>query len=101
MPTPVNIVYPINGDTYPITTPPVPPGSAAFAEVTASFSATRPVGVPNGPHNVTWDFDGVAVGGANFFDQVTVQFVYQLAAGPHQFTVNAPWASDTVSFSVA
>ena len=47
----VNIVYPINGETYPKTDPHCDVKSAYFA---ASFGVT----CTGGPHTVKWGFDG-------------------------------------------
>ena len=60
----VNVVYPINGANYSVTTPSVA-GTISAAEVTASLSASSPPGVPPAVFNVAWDFDGVAVGGGS------------------------------------
>jgi len=51
---PVNIVYPINGATYPITDPHCQVHSAYFI---ASFGTT----CPGGPHDVKWGFDAVTL----------------------------------------
>ncbi len=78
----VNIVYPIHGSTYPITDPgPVKLDSAYFA---SSFS----VKCRGGSHQVKWGFDGSAsLGGASFYDEVSVQFVHKLKGGTHVFYV--------------
>jgi hypothetical protein len=57
--TPVNIVYPISGHSYPITNP--APGTLKSAYVTASFSLTCN-----------------SLGNAEFYDQISVQFVHKL-----------------------
>src|SRR5436305_11049214 len=79
---PVNIVYPINGGTYPITGP--APGPLNSAYFTSSFSVT----CQGGQHNVQWGFDGnPAVGRSTFYDQTSAQFVHKLPGGVHTFWV--------------
>jgi len=56
---PVNIVYPINGGSYPIADPAT--GALSSAYFTASFSVTC-----DGDHNVEWGFDGSSTGSASF-----------------------------------
>lgn len=81
--TPVNIVYPINGASYPITDP--APGGLHSAYFTASFSVTC-----QGDHKVDWGFDGSSpVGSESFYDQTSVQFVHKLPGGGHVFWVRA------------
>ncbi len=76
----VNIVYPIHGGTYPITDP--GPGGLKSAYFAASFS----VKCRGGGHTVKWGFDGSAsLGGASFYDEVSVQFVHKLPGGTHLF----------------
>jgi hypothetical protein len=79
---PVNIVYPIDGATYPITDP--APGALFSHYFTSSFSVTC-----EGDHVVKWGFDGTAVGSATFYDQLSAQFVYKLPGGVHTFWVDA------------
>lgn len=74
----VNIVYPINGATYPITDP--GPGVLNSAYFTSSFSVTC-----GGDHKVKWGFDGTTVGNSTFYDQTSVQFVHKLPGGGHVF----------------
>src|SRR5262245_40245302 len=84
----VNIVYPLNGATYPMTDP--PPGALKSAYFTSSFSVTCP-----GDHKVQWGFDGgPAVGSATFYDQTSVQFVHKLPGGAHVFWVKAGCAEN-------
>jgi len=90
----VNIVYPIEGGTYPITDP--PPGKLESAYFTASFSVT----CKGGGHDVKWGFDNDAVGGATFYDQITVQFVHKLPAGKHVFWVKSDSGDDKVWFAI-
>lgn len=79
---PVNIVYPIHGETYPITDP--VPGALHSAYFTSSFSVT----CSGGDHSVRWGFDGgPAVGSATFYDQFSAQFVHKLEGGTHVFWV--------------
>ena len=80
----VNIVYPINGGSYPITDP--APGALNSAYFTASFSVT----CGGGPHEVKWGFDASpALGKAKFYDMISVQFVHKLPGGIHYFWVDA------------
>ena len=74
----VNIVYPINGATYPFTDP--APGPLKSAYFTASFSVTC-----KGDHKVEWGFDNTTVGTQGFYDQTSVQLVYKLPGGGHSF----------------
>jgi hypothetical protein len=91
---PVNIVYPIQKGTYPITNP--GPGKLDSAYITASFSVT----CGGGSHSVKWGFDGNGIGGAEFYDQITVQFVHKLPGGPHTFFVSSDCGDDRVEFNV-
>ena len=91
----VNIVYPINGATYPITGP--PPGGLASAYFTASFSVT----CGGGGHNVEWGFDnGPALGKAMFYDQTSIQFVHKLPGGTHVFWVKSDCGKNSVKFRI-
>jgi hypothetical protein len=90
----VNIVYPINGASYPIMDPsPLKIRSAYF---TSSFSVT----CAGGGHNVKWGFDGSGVGSSTFYDQTSVQFVHKLPAGTHVFWVKADCAENRVKFKI-
>lgn len=92
--TPVNIVYPINGGTYPITNP--APGPLDSAYFTSSFSVTC-----SGDHAVRWGFDsGPAVGSATFYDQFSGQFVYKLEGGTHLFWVISDCGRSEVKFNI-
>jgi hypothetical protein len=91
---PVNIVYPIDGHSYPITDPPA--GKLKSAYVTASFSVT----CKGGPHTVKWGFDGNGLGGAEFYDQLSVQFVHKLPGGRHSFFVSSDCGGDKVGFAI-
>lgn len=89
----VNIVYPINGATYPITDP--GPGALKSAYFTSSFSVT----CKGGPHKVQWGFDKMAaLGTSSFYDQTSVQFVHKLPGGAHLFWVKADCAENRVEF---
>ena len=80
----VNIVYPIDGDTYPKMDPGVTKIHSAY--FTSSFGVT----CEGGPHTVEWGFDGdPPLGKADFYDQISVQFVHKLPGGEHLFWVRA------------
>ncbi len=89
----VNIVYPINGATYPITDPGTGPLKSAY--FTSSFSVT----CEGGPHKVQWGFDGMKpLGTSSFYDQTSIQFVHKLPGGDHVFWVKADCAENRVKF---
>jgi hypothetical protein len=91
----VNIVYPINGASYPVTDPALLKLKSAY--VTASFSVT----CGGGPHKVTWGFDALpALGNATYYDQTSVQQVYKLPAGRHTFWVKCDCGENKVTFKV-
>lgn len=92
----VNIVYPINGATYPITDPPTGPLKSAY--FTASFGVT----CGGGAHTVEWGFDSTPVGKASFYDQTSVQLVHKLPGGGHVFWVRSDRAcgSSEVKFVI-
>lgn len=90
----VNIVYPINGASYPITDP--APGVLNSAYFTTSFSVTC-----KGDHKVQWGFDSSpAVGSSTFYDQTSVQFVYKLPGGDHVFWVKSDCGTNRVKFRI-
>lgn len=91
--SPVNIVYPINGATYPISDPDCKVKSAYF---TASFSTT----CAGGPHDVTWGFDSTTLGNAKFYDQYSAQFTWKLPAGTHTFWVKSSCGHGEVKFNI-
>ena len=91
---PVNIVYPINGGTYPITNP--APGVLFSAYFTSSFSVT----CQGGAHSVKWGFDGTTVGSASFYDMFSAQFVHKLPGGWHTFTVSSDCGNSSVRFYI-
>lgn len=91
---PVNIVYPIDGGTYPITDP--APGALLSAYFTSSFSVT----CPGGQHSVKWGFDNTTVGSATFYDMFSAQFVHKLPGGTHIFWVTSSCGDSRVKFSI-
>ena len=99
---PVNIVYPIQGGTYPITDPAATSLSSAY--IALSFSATR----GGGPYIACWTVDDDNLGEARFYDEVSVQQVWKLPGGKHRFyveirqpgTAGTVLASDDVTFVV-
>ena len=91
----VNIVYPINGASYPI----MDPGSGKLRSTyfTSSFSVT----CSGGTHKVEWGFDnGPAIGKSSFYDQTSIQFVHKLPGGPHVFWVKSDCGSNKVKFTI-
>ena len=90
----VNIVYPIDGGSYPITDPNCQVKSAYF---TASFGTT----CAGGPHSVKWGFDGNSLAGAEFYDQFSAQFTWKLPAGTHTFHVVSDCGKAEVKFEIA
>lgn len=91
---PVNIVYPIDGGSYPITNP--APGALLSAYFTSSFSVT----CSGGAHSVKWGFDSATVGSASFYDMFSAQFVYKLAGGWHTFWVSSDCGDSRVRFYI-
>ena len=91
---PVNIVYPIDGGSYPIVDPDCRVKSAYF---TASFGTT----CAGGPHSVKWGFDGNSIAGAEFYDQFSAQFTWKLPAGTHTFHVVSDCGKGEVKFEIA
>ena len=91
---PINIVYPIDGGTYPRQNPAAGPLNSAY--ITASFGLT----LGGGPAKVTWGFDRTQLGKAKFYDQYTTQQVWKLAGGRHRFWVKAEKGGSTFSDSV-
>lgn len=91
----VNIVYPINGASYPKMDP--APGRIRSAYFTSSFSVT----CAGGPRSVKWGFDGAApLGTSRFYDQTSVQFVHKLPAGAHVFWVRSSCGENKVKFKI-
>ena len=91
--TAVNIVYPIDGQDYPVS-PNNPTQDAIYQAF--SFSAT----CPGGQNSVKWSIDGNSVGATNFYDEVSVQQVDKVAAGWHSFEVSASCGSSAIKFHV-
>lgn len=91
---PVNIVYPIDGSTVPITGP--NPGSLNSAYFTVSFGAT----CGGGPFDVEWGFDGSVLNSAKAYDQISVQQVWKLSGGKHILYVKADCGEQKVRFAV-
>lgn len=80
---PVNIIYPIHGETYPPSDPAPPALSSLYFP--ASFSVTC-----SGDHTVSWGFDSSpAIGSALFYDTFSAHFVFKLGGGTHKFWVDA------------
>jgi len=91
----VNIVYPINGASYPFIDP--APGGLKSAYFTASFSVT----CGGGGHKVEWGFDNTpALGKAKFYDQTSIQFVHKLPGGSHVFWVKSDCGENRVKFRI-
>ena len=93
MNAPVNIVYPIQGGSFPKIDP-RPQLQSAY--VTFSFSVTR----GGGPSDVTWGVNNQTLGKATYYDMFSAQFVWKLPGGKHEFWVKGDSGSDSVSFSV-
>ncbi len=79
----VNIVYPIDGRTYPIADP--GPGVLQSAYFTTSFSVT----CGGGGRGVKWGVNNTQLGQAKFYDQLSEQQGWKLPGGKHVFWVNA------------
>lgn len=95
MNAPVNIVYPISGESYPKANL-AGKCKVKSAYVTASFSTT----CSGGPRKVSWGFDNKTLGKARFYDQMSVQLVWKLAAGTHIFWVRSSCGKQKVKFKV-
>jgi hypothetical protein len=91
--TAVNIVYPIDGEQYPIG-PDNPNQSAIYQAF--SFSAT----CSGGGHHVEWYLDGNMMGQIDFYDEVSVQQVDKIDIGKRAFDVKADCGDSSVSFAV-
>jgi hypothetical protein len=89
----VNIVYPIDGESFPKIDPAGKLKSAYFA---ASFSVT----CGGGSHSVKWGFDGRTLGKASFYDEFSAQFTWKLPAGPHTFWVDSDCGKNQVKFQI-
>ena len=88
--SPVNIVYPIDGGTYPIIDADCKVKSAYF---TASFGVT----CAGGPRTVKWGVDGTSLDSAKFYDQFSAQFTWKPGAKVVSIT---PPGRQTKSFTV-
>ena len=86
MNAPVNIVYPIDGVTYP-----------GGAYITCSFSTT----CQGGMQMVEWGIDSDTHGKAEFYDQFSGQFTMKLPNGNHVFWVRSSCGQDQVRFNLA
>jgi hypothetical protein len=81
--SPVNIVYPIDGNSY-------------NNYVTASFSTT----CPGGTYSVKWGVDSATLGNGTFYDQLSQQFAYKLPTGWHSLWVKSSCGYEVVKFYV-
>ena len=90
----VNIVYPIDGGTYPIADP--SPSGVKSAYLPFSFSVT----CPGGNHDVEWGIDGDQLGEVYYYDQSSQQFVWKVAGGAHTFWVRTSCGDGKVQFKV-
>lgn len=95
MQAPVNIVYPVDGGTYPIVDP-GPGGRVSSAYLTFSFGVT----CPGGGQAVKWGVDNDTLGEARYYDQFSAQFVMKIAGGTHQFWVKTDCGQGEVKFLV-
>ena len=93
MNAPVNIVYPIHGESFPKIDP-RPALQSAY--VTFSFSVTK----SGGPYDVSWGVDNQTLGKATYYDMYSAQFVWKLPGGKHEFWVKGDSGSDSVIFKV-
>ena len=93
MNAPVNIVYPIQGESFPKIDP---RPNLQSAYVTFSFSVTK----SGGPYNVKWGVNNQTLGEATYYDQFSAQFVWKLPGGKNEFWVKGDSGSDAVTFTV-
>jgi len=93
MNAPVNIVYPIQGESFPKIDP-RPKLNSAY--VTFSFSVTK----SGGSYKVQWGVDNQTLGEATYYDMFSSQFVWKLPGGKHEFWVKGDSGSDSVTFMV-
>lgn len=94
MNAPVNIVYPIQGGTYPISDPMGAKLQSAY--LTFSFSVTK----GGGSYSVEWGVDNQTLGNAKYYDMYSAQFVWKLPGGKHEFWVKGDSGSDSVTFTI-
>ena len=92
---PVNIVYPIDGETYPKMDP--LPAGAKSAYIAFSFGTT----CTGGPRTVKWGVDATSLGSAKFYDEFSAQFVWKLPKGDHTFWVESACGKNAVKFKIA
>jgi hypothetical protein len=78
----INIVYPIEGGTFPKSDPACGSKASYF---TASFSTT----CSGGDFKVRWGFDKDLLGSGEYYDQMSAQFVWKLPEGKHTFWVES------------
>ena len=94
---PVNIVYPIESATYPISDP--NPKKPKSAYVTFSFGLT----LEGDLATVTWGVNRTKLGEANFYDHYSTQQVWKLRGGINRFWVRAKCGeksfNDAVTFA--
>ncbi|MFK8005516.1 MAG: hypothetical protein AB8H03_04060 [Saprospiraceae bacterium] len=93
MNAPVNIVYPIQGETFPKVDP---QSNLNSAYLSFSFSVTK----SGGSYTVKWGVDNQTLGEANYYDMFSAQFVWKLPSGKHEFWVQGDSGSDSVTFNV-
>jgi hypothetical protein len=91
----IQIIYPLNGMTYPITDP--PPAKLRSAYIPISFGIIN----TGGPRVIQWGFDRLpAIGTLKCYNQATVQQVYKLPGGAHTFWVKTSGSSSIVKFKI-
>lgn len=94
---PVNIVYPIESATYPISDPNLKKPKSAH--VTFSFGLT----LEGDLATVTWGVNRTKLGEAKFYDQYSTQQVWKLRGGINRFWVRAKCGkksfNDAVTFA--
>lgn len=93
MNAPVNIVYPIQGESFPKIDP---KPNLQSAYITFSFSVTR----SGGSFDVEWGVNNQSLGKATYYDMYSAQFVWKLPGGKHEFWVKGDSGSDSVVFTV-
>lgn len=93
MNAPVNIVYPIQNESFPKTDSQSTPNSA---NVAFNFSVTK----SGGSYNVEWGVDNQTLGQATYYDMFSTQFIWKLPSGKHEFWVRGDSGSDSVTFNV-
>jgi hypothetical protein len=94
--TPVNIVYPIDGEKYPKANY----GSSECEVESAYFAASFSVTCKGGSHSVEWGFDDDKIGEAHFYDEISVQLTWKLPKGKHKFWVQSDCGEAEVIFGI-